>query len=291
MPRETGAFLICREEGNMKYLITGANGQLGKELQHLLTEKNLEFVAFGSSELDITDSERVREVLAQENPDFVFDAAAYTAVDAAEDEGKELNWAVNAKGTENLAQASKLSNATFVYISTDYVFDGTNENHYREDDLTNPMNEYGKAKLAGEKAVTMSGVDYYIIRTSWVFGAYGNNFVFTMQKLAQNLDKLNVVNDQHGRPTWTKTLAEFMLFLSESRPEQGIYHLSNDNEATWYEFAKEILKESDIEIFPVASDQFPQKAYRPKHSVMSLDKVKKTGFEIPTWQQALAEFL
>ncbi|MBJ7687779.1 dTDP-4-dehydrorhamnose reductase [Weissella confusa] len=275
----------------MKYLIVGAKGQLGQELQHLLSNQHVEFVAFDADELDITNREQVFETLQSINPDVVLDAAAYTAVDAAEDEGKELNWLVNAEGTKNLADAVAKIDSILVYVSTDYVFDGTKDGEYLESDVTHPMNEYGKAKLAGEDAVLNSGAKAYIVRTSWVFGEYGNNFVFTMQKLAQKMDKLTVVDDQLGRPTWTKTLAQFMMHLISVDADYGIYHLSNDGEATWYEFAKEILKDEDVVVEPVKSDAFPQKAYRPKKSVMSLEKAKKTGFLISTWQDSLNMFL
>jgi dTDP-4-dehydrorhamnose reductase len=274
----------------MKYLVVGANGQLGQELTHMLSEQAADFVAFDSKSLDITDGARVSEVFVAERPDVILDAAAYTKVDDAEDFGKELNWAVNAAGSKNLAEAAKAIDATLVFVSTDYVFDGTKNGAYVESDPVGPKNEYGRAKLAGEEAIAASGVKYYIVRTSWVFGEYGNNFVFTMQKLGQKLDKLTVVNDQKGRPTWTKTLAEFMLHLVDVNAEQGIYNLSNDGEATWFEFAKEILRHETVDVQPVSSDQFPTKAYRPTNSVLDLSKAKLTGFSIPTWQEALHEF-
>ena len=216
---------------------------------------------------------------------------AYTKVDLAEDDGRELNWQVNVDGTKNVADVAKLYEAKLVAVSTDYVFGGTNEGEYFESDAVNPQNSYGRAKLAGELAVTESGADAYIVRTSWVFGEFGNNFVYTMQRLAATHPKLTVVNDQLGRPTWTRTLAEFMLHLVEVKVAYGIYHLSNDDIATWFDFAREILKDTDVEVAPVTSAEFPQKAYRPKHSVMSLEKAKATGFEISTWREALGEFL
>ncbi|MCV3318694.1 SDR family oxidoreductase, partial [Weissella cibaria] len=178
-----------------------------------------------------------------------------------------------------------------IAVSTDYVFDGFNNGEYQETDAVNPQNAYGRAKLAGELAVTESGADAYIVRTSWVFGEFGNNFVYTMQRLAENHPKLTVVNDQFGRPTWTRTLAEFMLHLVAVDAEYGIYHLSNDKTATWFDFAKEILKNVPVRIDPVTSSEFPQKAYRPNHVVMSLEKAKSTGFVIPSWQEALSTFL
>lgn len=274
----------------MKYLVVGANGQLGKELVKLLNERKETFVAFDSRKMNITDRNRVVEVFEEEKPDVILDAAAYTAVDAAEDEGKKLNWAVNADGSKNLADAANQIGAKLVFVSTDYVFGGTKEGAYLETDPVGPKNEYGKAKLAGERAIEASGAQYYIVRTSWVFGEFGKNFVFTMQNLGKRLDKLTVVNDQKGRPTWTRTLAEFMMHLVSVDANQGIYNLSNDNEATWYEFAKEILRDEDVTVEPVYSDMFPTKAYRPANSVLDLNKAKSTGFEIPTWQEALASF-
>lgn len=275
----------------MKFLITGANGQLGQELQKLLRERQLDFVAFDSKQLDITNRENVLSVFEQEKPDVVLHAAAYTKVDLAEDDGRALNWQVNVDGTKNVADATKVIGAKLVAVSTDYVFEGTSNDEYHETDAVNPQNAYGRAKLAGELAVIESGVAAYIVRTSWVFGEFGNNFVFTMQRLAATHPKLTVVNDQLGRPTWTRTLAEFMLHLIDVKANYGIYHLSNEGTTTWFDFAREILKDTTVEVAPVTSAEFPQKAYRPRHSVMSLDKAKATGFEIINWREALQEFL
>lgn len=273
-------------------LLTGGNGQLGTELRHLLDEQGQEYISTDSSELDITDGAATMAKIKEIQPSVIYHCAAYTAVDKAEDEGKELDELVNVKGTENVAKAAEAVGATLVYISTDYVFDGTlKDGEYATDAPTNPLNEYGRTKLAGEKAVQAYVSNYYIIRTSWVFGKYGHNFVFTMQKLAQTHPTLTVVNDQYGRPTWTHTLAEFMTYVVANKSEYGIYHLSNDNACTWYEFAKEILKDTDVDVQPVTSDQFPQKATRPQYSVMDLSKAKATGFAIPTWEEALKMML
>lgn len=272
-------------------LITGANGQLGTELRHLLDQKGIDYQAFDSQGLDITDRQAVAKRFAAIQPKVVFHCAAYTAVDKAEDEGKQANWQVNADGTKNIAQAAQQYGATLVYISTDYVFDGTNAGEYPTDAETNPKNEYGKAKLAGEQAVRETMNKYYIIRTSWVFGEYGKNFVYTMLRLAKTHDHLTVVNDQVGRPTWTRTLAEFMLFAVQNKIPYGTYQLSNDSSCTWYDFACEILKDKDVTVSPVTSAEYPQKAYRPRHSIMSLDKVKAAGYQPISWQEALHDFL
>lgn len=273
-------------------LITGGNGQLGSELRHLLDEQQLAYVATDSSELDITDAAATMAKVQAIKPTVIYHCAAYTAVDKAEDEGKELDELVNIQGSENVAKAAEAVGATMVYISTDYVFDGQlTDGEYTVDAPTHPLNEYGRTKLAGEQAVQQFASKHYIIRTSWVFGKYGHNFVFTMQKLAQTHPKLTVVNDQFGRPTWTRTLAEFMTYAVANEVPYGVYHLSNEHACTWYDFAKEILKDTDVTIDPVTSEQFPQKAHRPQHSVMDLSKAKATGFMIPTWEEALAEML
>lgn len=274
------------------YLITGGNGQLGTELLHLLDEQGAAYLSTDSAEMDITDAQATMNKIKAIQPTVIFHCAAYTAVDKAEDEGKELDEKINVDGTKNVALAAEAVGATLIYISTDYVFDGTKKDgEYATDDQVNPQNEYGRTKLLGEKAVQSIMSKYYIIRTSWVFGQYGHNFVFTMQRLAKEHDTLTVVNDQFGRPTWTRTLAEFMTYVITNDAPKGIYHLSNDNHCSWYEFAKEILKETDVSVKPVTSAEFPQKATRPQYSVMDLSKAKETGFEIPTWQEALQQML
>lgn len=275
-------------------LITGANGQLGTELRYLLDERGVEYVAADVAEMDITDCEKVKTFFEEVKPSIIYHCAAYTAVDAAEDEGKELNYAINVTGTENVAKAAAAHGATMVYISTDYVFEGQKPVglELEVDEPANPQTEYGRTKRLGEEAVEKYAGDFYTIRTAWVFGNYGKNFVFTMQNLAETRDELGVVSDQFGRPTWTRTLAEFMTHLVETKQAFGYYHLSNDSEKgiSWYDFAVEILKDKAVKVNPVSSDQFPAKAKRPLNSTMSLAKAKATGFAIPTWQEALEAF-
>lgn len=268
-------------------LITGANGQLGTELRFLFDENQIQYMGTDVKGLDITNKDAVDRYFDSVKIDVVIHCAAFTAVDKAEDEGKKLSYKINSEGTKNIAEAAKRVGATMVYISTDYVFDGTLTEEIKEDANTNPQNIYGETKLLGEQEVTNSLNNYYIIRTSWVFGKYGHNFVYTMRRLANEKDIITVVDDQVGRPTWTRTLAEFILFAIQNNIEFGTYHLSNDGSCTWFEFAKEILKNNDVEVIPVSSEQFPQKAKRPSYSVMSLEKAKSTGFKIPSWQEAL----
>lgn len=273
-------------------LLTGGNGQLGTELRHLLDEKGISYISTDAQEMDITDEKATLSFIQKLKPTLIYHCAAYTAVDKAEDEGKDLDEKINVDGTINVAKAAKSVGAKLVYISTDYVFDGTKKDGvYKEHDTPNPQNEYGRTKLLGEQAVESILDEYYIIRTSWVFGKYGHNFVFTMKRLAETHPKLTVVNDQFGRPTWTRTLAEFMVYIVEKDADYGVYHLSNDNSCSWYEFAKEILKETEVEVVPVTSDEYPQKAKRPQYSVMDLTKAKNTGFVIPTWEEALSEMV
>ena len=275
----------------MTILITGSKGQLGMELQKLLDEKGMNYTATDSGEMDITNKTAVDAFFQKVNPTLVFHCAAYTAVDKAEDEGKDLNEKVNAIGTKTIAEAAEAHGAVMVYISTDYVFDGNNSKEYTEIDQANPQNEYGRMKYEGEQWVQNICSKYYIIRTSWVFGEFGNNFVYSMLRLAKTHPVLTVVDDQIGRPTWTRTLAAFMLHLLDTDAVFGLYHLSNDGSCSWYEFACEILKDYDVEVKPVSSAEYPQKAYRPKHSIMDLSKAKATGFQIPTWKEALSQFI
>ena len=274
----------------MKYVITGGTGQLGTELTKMLENLGWDFTSFDSSALNIENQEQVKNILFKEQPDVVFHCAAYTAVDAAEDEGKDRNWSVNVEGTKNVAEICRELNCQMVYISTDYVFDGVSNEEYKETDQTNPLNEYGKAKLAGEQIVKEIIEKHYTIRTSWVYGEYGANFVYTMKRLAETHSELTVIDDQLGRPTWTKNLAEFMIYLVETNQDYGTYHFSNLGSGSWFDFAKEILKDSKVRVEPILTRDYYQKAQRPKKSIMSLSKALNTGFVIPHWKDALSEF-
>ena len=278
-------------------LITGGNGQLGTELRHLLDERGVSYTAADVNELDITDKASVDAFFDKNRPTVVYNCAAYTAVDKEEGEGKELGEKINVDGTRNIAQACARVGAVMVQISTDYVFGGAlpiGQERF-PDDKKHPESEYGRTKDLGEQAIVASGAKYYVIRTAWLFGSYGPNFVFTMQKLAQTHAELTVVNDQHGIPTWSRTLAEFMTHLVDSDAAIGFYHLSNDKkkdeDVTWFDFATEILKNTKTIVKPVDSSAFKQAAKRPFNSTMNLDKSKATGFSIPRWQEALAKML
>ncbi|MBC6298295.1 dTDP-4-dehydrorhamnose reductase [Listeria sp. FSL L7-1517] len=274
----------------MSILVTGANGQLGTELVQLLKGHNLTVTEWDKDSVDITNKIAVKQAMLDLKPEWVIHCAAFTNVEAAEDELKLVNWEVNVDGTENISEATELVGAKLVYISTDYVFDGTKKYPYLPEDATNPLNQYGIAKLAGEKIALEKNKKTYVIRTSWVFGKYGNNFVYSMLKLAETHKELKVVNDQLGRPTYTYDLADFIRFTIEKNPDYGIYQFSNNGTATWFDFATEILKDKDVTVKPCTSAEFPQKAERPKTSIMSLDKVEQLGFTIPSWQDALVRF-
>ncbi|KAB2335582.1 dTDP-4-dehydrorhamnose reductase [Bacillus mesophilum] len=275
----------------MRIVVTGAGGQVGVELT-LLLNQNSQYQVFPltKKEFDITNEEIVCKKIAEINPDWVVHCAAYTNVDAAEDVGKELCWNVNKNGAAIIGKAAALSNSKLIYISTDYVFDGRKHTAYQETDETNPLNEYGGAKLAGEKEIFRTCLDSYIVRTSWVFGKYGKNFVYTMLKLAETSKELKIVDDQYGRPTYAKDLAAFINYIIMNNPPTGIYHFSNENTATWYEFARGILKDHNVKVLPIRSNDYKQKALRPKYNVLSLEKAK-SHFQIPTWETALDHFM
>ncbi len=276
---------------NELILVTGSNGQLGTELVHLLEEQQQDFIGTSSEDLDITDRSKVLSYITDLKPDIVVHCAAYTAVDKAED-NYELNYKVNVDGTQNVADAVRDVDGIMIYVSTDYVFDGHSQKCYKVDDDPNPINAYGRAKRLGEEIVLSTVPKSYVVRTSWVFGKYGKNFVYTMKHLAETHKTLTVVGDQVGRPTWTRTLAEFLLFLMTHEQQFGIYHLSNDGICSWFEFANEILKENkQVEVQKITSEDFSQKAQRPQYSVLDLSRAKKTGFEIPSWQDAVRFFL
>ena len=278
----------------MVVLVTGANGQLGQSLRFIAANHpEIMFCFCSSSDLDITDKEAVVEKFTAVKPDFCINAAAYTAVDKAESE-PEKAYSINAKGVQHLAGACQDFGATLLHISTDFVFDGSKTTPYLETDTTNPQGVYAQTKLDGENEILKIGDRYFIIRTSWVYSQFGNNFMKTMLRLAAERNSLNVVNDQIGTPTHAVDLAEALLKVISSGSENyGIYHFSNEGMASWYDFAKAIFSVNKvaIDIKPIPTSEFPTPAKRPVYSVLDKSKFKaEFGMKIPTWKESLSAY-
>lgn len=297
----------------MKYFITGYKGQLGYDLVRELAkrdelditvsdlgdleEKNkaslelLEKTAIKYVPLDITDKEKVMEVIEEENPDVIIHCAAWTAVDKAEDM-EEVVRKVNVLGTKNITDASIKVDSKIIYMSTDYVFDGTKDGYYTENDQVNPKSVYGMTKFEGEEEVRRNK-KHFITRISWVFGINGNNFIKTMLNLSEKLDKVNVVDDQIGSPTYTVDLSKILIDMAHSE-KYGTYHVNNDGYCSWAEFAKYIFESNGktTVVNPVTTEEYLgitkiEQAYRPRNSKLSKDKLKENGFEmLPSWQDA-----
>lgn len=276
----------------MKVLVTGTKGQLGYDAVNELEKRGHTAVAVDIEEMDITDAVSVERVITEAEVEAVIHCAAYTAVDAAED-NVEICRRVNAEGTKNIAKVCKKLDLKMIYISTDYVFDGEGERPWEPDDERHPLNVYGQTKYEGELAVEKYLEKYFIVRIAWVFGVNGKNFIKTMLKLSETHEELNVVDDQVGSPTYTYDLAVLLVDMVES-DKYGRYHATNEGLCTWYEFAKEIFRQAGVEVKvnPVTSDMFPAKAKRPKNSRMSKEKLDANGFHrLPTWQDALERYL
>lgn len=276
----------------MRILVTGVKGQLGFDVVNELEKRGHTAIGVDVDEMDITDAEAVEKEMKADDLDAVIHCAAYTAVDAAED-NREICMRVNADGTRNIARVCKELGLKMVYISTDYVFDGKGERPWEPDDARNPLNVYGESKYQGELAVEECLDKYFIVRIAWVFGVNGKNFIKTMLKLAENHKEINVVNDQTGSPTYTYDLAVLLVDMVETE-KYGRYHATNEGLCTWYEFAKEIFKQAglDVKVNPVSSEEFPAKAERPHNSRMDKSKLTDNGFALlPTWQDALKRYL
>jgi dTDP-4-dehydrorhamnose reductase len=280
--------------------ITGANGQLGREIQAKKeTLKGAEFYFTDIDELDITDRKEVKSIISEIKPAYLINCAAYTAVDRAEEDADNA-YAVNATAVENIVKAaSNVPWMKLIHISTDFVFDGKSRSPYKEDSSPAPQSVYGKSKQRGEE-FALSYPRSIIIRTSWLYSEYGGNFVKTVLRLAGERDEIKVVNDQTGTPTWASDLASALLGIVDqtvkdgNKYHAGIYHYSNEGQCTWYEFAGEIkrLKGLGIIINPVSTAEFPLPAKRPGYSVLCLDKIKNTyNIEIPSWQNSLENCL
>ena len=276
----------------MKVLVTGVKGQLGYDVVNELEKRGHTAIGTDVEEMDITDAEKVREVLNAEKPDAVIHCAAYTAVDAAED-NVELCRKINAEGTENIAKACKELGCKLLYVSTDYVFNGEGERPWEPDDEREPLNVYGQTKYEGELAVEKYVEKFFIVRIAWVFGINGKNFIKTMLRLGEDHDELTVVADQIGSPTYTYDLARLLVDMIGS-DKYGRYHATNEGLCSWYDFAVEIFRQAgmDVRVRPVTSEEYPAKAKRPHNSRMDKAKLEENGFErLPNWKDALGRYL
>ncbi len=277
----------------MNILVTGANGQLGNEIRRRSEASTHNYIFTDVAELDITNATAVLCAAQEVKPEVIINCAAYTNVDKAE-EDEQTAHLINCVAVENLAVAAKQTGATLIHVSTDYVFDGRGCTPYTEDADVAPTGAYGRTKLAGERAAIDSGCKYIVIRTAWLYSAFGRNFVKTMRTLTSERPALQVVFDQVGSPTYAGDLADAILHIVEGGmlDRNGIYHYSNEGVCSWYDFAKEICAMSGnvCDIRPCHSDEFPSKVARPHYSVLDKTKIKQTfGLEIPHWKESLAK--
>jgi dTDP-4-dehydrorhamnose reductase len=283
--------VLDREE--MKIVLTGAGGMLGTDLVPLL-EKDHQVEAFDHKGFDITDRKNVSDILSSLKPDLLINCAAYTKVDLAEEE-REDAFKVNGLAVHNLAMSCSHLKIQLCHISTDYVFDGKSSRPYTPFDNTSPVNAYGESKLAGEKYIQWIMNEFYIIRTSWLYGLKGNNFVKSILKLSREKDELRVVSDQIGSPTWTVTLSKGIKQIIESSVF-GIHHITDRTEGgiSWFDFTKEIMIQSNapVKVIPVVSEEYPTLAKRPTYAVLDMfHTCISTGFEAPDWKSSLKEYI
>ena len=287
-----GIHLIIKQTYMSNILVTGSNGQLGSEIRVLSSDSKNRYFFTDIAELDITDIQAIDKFVAENNIHLVINCAAYTNVDKAEDDVETAN-KINNEAAANLAKVSKNHGLTLIHISTDYVFDGTKNTPYTENDVTSPLGVYGQTKLAGEQAVLNSGCHYLIIRTSWLYSSFGNNFVKTMRKLTTEKETLKVVFDQAGTPTYAADLAAAIVGIIENEKQngnEGIYHFSDEGVCSWYDFAIEIRNQfgNVCDIQPCHSNEFPAKVKRPNFSVLDKTKIKETfNLQIPYWKDSL----
>ena len=277
----------------MKILITGSKGQLGHDLMNELEKRGIEYIGVDVEEMDITDADACRRVITEAAPDAVIHCAAYTAVDAAED-NVELCRKINAEGTKNIAEVCRDLDIKMMYISTDYVFNGEGTRPWEPDDHREPLNIYGLTKYEGEVYIERLVKKFFTVRIAWVFGVNGKNFIKTMLRLGKERGAVSVVDDQIGSPTYTYDLARLLVDMIQTE-EYGRYHATNEGLCSWYEFACEIFRQAgmdEVTVTPVDSSQFPAKAKRPKNSRMDRSKLVENGFTpLPTWQDALGRYL
>jgi dTDP-4-dehydrorhamnose reductase len=279
----------------VKILLTGSTGQVGYELARSLQGVG-EVVAVDRNVMDLSDLGQVRDVIRRVKPGLIVNPAAYTAVDKAESE-PALAHRVNAEAPGLMAQEAKLLGAALVHYSTDYVFDGAQSAPRVEEDAIGPLNVYGASKLAGEQAIAAAGIPHLIFRTSWVYGMRGKNFLLTMLRLARERDELKVVADQHGAPTWSRTIADVTAqVLSQAHGDRewwaqnsGVYHLSAQGQTTWFEFTEAIVEAAGLEcrVLPIATADYPTAAKRPQYSVMSSERLTTRFCRLPEWKEAL----
>jgi dTDP-4-dehydrorhamnose reductase len=282
----------------MKLVITGAAGMTGAEAARQATARGWECACFTRADLDVADAAAVEEIIRREKPDVIVNAAAYTAVDAAETD-TERAMTINGTAPGYLAASAERHGAALIHISTDYVFDGTARRAYRPDDKVGPINVYGESKLAGEIAVRASSTRHAIVRTSWVYSHEGKNFVRTMLKAGAERDEVRVVSDQHGRPTAASDLASALLnvarVMKADESVAGTFHFANSGETTWYEFAQQIFRIRGgraPKVTPITAEQFPTPARRPQWSVLDTTTFEETfGMTPSPWTTALAETL
>lgn len=278
----------------MNILITGANGQLGNEMRNVSAHSSDKYIFTDVAELDITNLEAIRKLIAEDQIEVIVNCAAYTNVDKAEDDDATADL-INHQAVAYLAQAAKEVGATLIHVSTDYVFQGDRNTPCKEDWATSPLGIYGQTKLRGEQAIQSSGCNYLIFRTAWLYSPYGNNFVKTMLRLTSEKEKLKVVFDQVGTPTYAADLAALIHHVIETRQldKTGIYHYSNEGVCSWYDFAQEIAAiagNTKCDIQPCHSDEFPSKVKRPHFSVLDKTKTKETfGVKVPYWKTSLKE--
>lgn len=277
----------------MRIFVTGVKGQLGHDVMNELEKRGLTGIGVDVEEMDITDADACRKVITDAKPDAVIHCAAYTAVDAAED-NVEICRRVNGDGTRNIAAVCHDLDIKMMYISTDYVFDGQGTRPWEPDDERHPLNVYGQTKYEGELAVEELVEKYFTVRIAWVFGVNGKNFIKTMLRLGRENGAVSVVDDQIGSPTYTYDLARLLVDMIQT-DKYGRYHATNEGLCSWYEFACEIFKQAgmnDVKVTPVSSGEFKAKAKRPSNSRMSKDKLTAAGFEhMPSWQDALGRYL
>ncbi len=273
-------------------IVTGAAGQLGGDVCRILKEKDIPHTGIDKDDVDITSEAEIESFFEKISFDVLIHCAAYTAVDKAEEE-KELCFAINADGTENLAGVCKKKNAAMIYVSTDYVFSGEGDTPFEVSDEKSPLSVYGKSKLEGEKAVMRLCEKYFIVRTSWVFGEQDRNFIATMLRISQSRDEVNVVCDQVGSPTYSADLALLLTEMAKT-DKYGVYHATNSGFCSWYELAKKVFEYKNIsmKINPVTSEEYITPAKRPKNSRLSKKTLTDSGFELlPPWEDAIKRYL